>query len=97
MTNKYPEDLMIHRNDPGNMNLVSQSISMPDGHAGTRVTYYAALHQVIIEDTCYRADRPAELYVKRIDIPVELTEKSEILQYACQKSFALSMLLQSPF
>ena len=63
MTNKYPEDLMIHRNDPENMILASQSIFLPDGHAGTRATYYVMLHQVIIEDTCYRANRPAELSI----------------------------------
>ena len=73
-------DLAAHRFDPENISLGFESISMADGHAGTEIVYYAALHQVIKHSYTISGDDSSST-VDSLDIPDSITTKNEIIAY----------------
>ena len=86
-------ELAEHRYDEDNFQLGSQSISMADGHAGTNVTYYAALRQVVVHSYCTRSHGKSTDTVERIPIPEDMASRhsrSEILEYAKEKNSTVS-------
>ena len=83
------QDLAEHQHDEGNISLGFQSISMLDGHAGTDVTYYAALRQVIVHSYCMKSHNETTDTIERIPIPDDIAlrhSRSEILKYAKDKN-----------
>lgn len=81
-----PEDipeLAAHRFDSGNISLFFESLSLANGHAGTQVMYYAALHKAVRHKYCILGEEKRST-VDMLDVPPELTDRDSIRNYVGQ-------------
>ena len=81
-----PEDipeLAAHRFDSGNIGLFFESLSLANGHAGTQVMYYAALHKAVRHKYCILGEEKRST-VDMLDVPPELTDRDSIRDYVGQ-------------
>lgn len=85
-------DLTVHQHDEGNIQLGFESISMVNGHAGTDVTYYAGLRQVVVDSYCMTSDGKKTENIERIPVPEDIALRhsaSEILEFAKGKNITV--------
>ena len=78
-----PEDipeLAAHRFDSGNIRLFFESLCLANGHAGTEVVYYAALHKAVRHKYSI-LDGEKSSTVDMLDVPEELTDRDGIRDY----------------